>query len=464
MLSFTSRLFRRTGIGKFTIMIRRVALLFAITGVGHLINIFGLKYLASVGRLADVAQIGEVETLIQTLIYVIGFGIQTEAIRNTAFTSDWKSALNEVQTARVTLSILVLPAALLVFYDWTYACFLIAPILASSSDYALYARGYPVTGAMIAFLRAVIPLVAAMAASYAGQPYVPEIYLGTSALVYLTTNFLITGKLRIPHGWKPAPSSLKLFAKTLPIGIINLGLFFFGLGILFFARFFVTADLLAVAYMALKFYVVYKGAIRVVHQGFMNQMKDNRVCYQTDQIAMMLALFILGSTWIFPQTFIGLFFGSNLLDRQLTFLLLGISTLVYSLFSSVVTRALLERQDRQFLWVVSAAVCSALLALVLSTGLGFGTDSILFSVLIGELFFSIGAAWQFITKEEAFKRVVFLIKCLPTLVIPFLFHSFFQESILTYGLSFMLMGLVLLLLHHRALTWRPTESIVDHHE
>ena len=87
MLSFTSRLFRRTGIGKFTIMIRRVALLFAITGVGHLINIFGLKYLASVGRLADVAQIGEVETLIQTLIYVIGFGIQTEAIRNTACVS-----------------------------------------------------------------------------------------------------------------------------------------------------------------------------------------------------------------------------------------------------------------------------------------------------------------------------------------------------------------------------------------
>lgn len=439
-------------------MIRRVSLLFAMTGFGQVVTILGLKYLASTGQWDDVAQIGAIETLIQTLVYVIGFGIQTEAIRSTAFSSDWRSKLDEVQTARVTLGLLCLPLTGLVALDWTYAALVAAPVLGLSCDYALYSRGMPVAGAAVAFFRAVVPIASAMILTYFNGPFVPEGYLVSFVLTYLFTNFLIAVRLKIPAWWNPSLKSLALFVKTLPVGMINLGLFYFGLGILIFAKYVVSVEALAVAFMMMKFYTIYKGAIRVVHQGFINQMKDPRVCLQVDQLSVLFALAVVASVFFFPSTFIGLFFGTTLSSQRLLFIMLGVSVFVYSIFASVFTRALLEKRDAGFLQITGIAVAASLLALWITSSRFDGGQAVLLSVLIGEIVLSSGFIWLFLPAGETGKRLLFVGKVSPALLIPFLAEYYFGESLITYVVTLVLMGLVLLILNYRTLTWRKTES------
>jgi hypothetical protein len=101
-------------------MIKRIAILFLITGTGYGFSIFALKFLAKYGDLGQVASIAEIESLIQFMIGLIGFGMQTEAIRNISFSADWKKELQEAQTARITASLLILLLSSLYFLDNYY--------------------------------------------------------------------------------------------------------------------------------------------------------------------------------------------------------------------------------------------------------------------------------------------------------------------------------------------------------
>ncbi|GEM_PF-781109 len=455
LISFAGAIFYCSNREVSFIMIRRVALLFAITGLGHVLTIFGLRYLASTGLLSHVAQIGEIDTLIQTLIYIIGFGIQTEAIRTTAFAAEWKSKLDEMQVARTTMSLVILPAALFMALDWTYASFLVAPVLGLSADYALYSRGKPLTGAIVAFFRVVTPLLSSIIVAGAGSPYVPEAYLVATAATFLVTNLFISSTLGVPAWWRPTLSSLRLFVKTLPVGIINLCFFFFGLGILTFAKFLVSADILAIAFMGLKFYMIYKGAIRVVHQGFISKLKDDMVCRQVDHIAMMMALVVFGSVAIYPETFIGLLFGPQLVTERPAFFLIGVSVMVFSLFASVNSRALIDNRDREFLLIAVSSVVVSLIVLAAGSLVQDNACHVILSLLAGEVVFAGWAAWRFLRKSEILNRMMFLVKNATTLLVPYAVHYVFAESLITYGIAFLLMALLLLLINHRALKLGP---------
>lgn len=395
------------------------------------------------------ASMGRVESVIQLLISIIGFGMQTEAIRTIAFAPDWKAKLGEFQAARTMMSLVLVPGVMLIFFDWTYICFLLAPILALSCDYALYARGLPVVGATIALIRVAVPLAVTMAISYVRFPFVPEAYLVASFLTFLFTNMIISARLNIPFWWKPTLQSFKGYLVTIPIGIINLCLFFYGLGILILAQFLVADKETALAYMALKLYVVYKGGIRVIHQGFLSQMKDNLVCLRVDQVAILLALLVLASAIIFPNAFIGLFFGSQFAEEHVLFILLGASALIYSLFSSMNTRALLEKKDMMFLYLSIASVLLSSGFLIVASRFSGGADVILVSLLIGEGVIAVGLGRFMNTFSEIRMRVVFLLFCLPALIIPFAAKALFSDSPAIYLASFTVMALVLFGLNYK---------------
>src|ERR1041385_8166725 len=96
------------------------------------------------------------------MIGLIGFGMQSDAIRNISLNENWKERLAQAQQARFTLALFLVALSLLSFSKTVYLIFLIAPLLASSSDYALYGRGFPVTGATVALVRVVAPLLASI--------------------------------------------------------------------------------------------------------------------------------------------------------------------------------------------------------------------------------------------------------------------------------------------------------------
>jgi O-antigen/teichoic acid export membrane protein len=204
--------------------------------------------------------------------------------------------------------------------------------------------------------------------------------------------------------------------------------------------------------LALKFYVVYRGAIRVIHQAFINQMIDSRVCLSIDQLSIMLGFAVLGSTIIFPDTFISLFFGHQFKENRLFFILLALSAMAFSIFNSSATSVLLKKRDFDFMKVAIVAVVVSVVVLMVIVQFSKSVDSITQSLLAGEVFFSFALAYSFFNKQEVWDRISFLLLCSLGLGIPLAARFIFSESLPTYFISFIFMGLVLLAFSYKKLT------------
>lgn len=421
-------------------MIYRIGLLFLLTGAAHLFAIFGLKFIAGHDDLAGVAGIGKVEVLLQFLISIIGFGMQTEGLRTLAFTPDWKAKLDELQTARVTLSWLLAFGAIGALYDPSFYCFLAAPVLGSSCDYALYARGKSVFAGTIALIRVVLPLGAAMIVAGRVPTLAPQIFLVAFVAVYLISNLIISRRLETSMWWPARRSSLRLYINTIPVGVINLGYYFFGLGLLFFAEFLFAETELAVVYMALKFYVVYRGALRVIQQAYVNQLNNRMVGLRTDQISMVIGLVLLSSACLFPQSFITLFFGQQFAEHRMLFVGLGAAALVAGVFNSVPVSAILKKQDIPLMrWIIRSVLTS-----VLVLGMGYWMypvpEVVMVALGVGELVLAVGLTRLMEDSSGIRERLVYLAGISTSVLVLALARSLFSDSLITYLSSVALMG------------------------
>src|SRR5690242_5118687 len=131
-------------------MLKRIFTIALLTGIGQLFIIFALKYISQNSTSEQVKAIGQIDTLILFTTNLVALGLQPAAMRNLALAKDWEQEYFNTQSARLTLGILIGLLSLLAFVNRYYLTFLIAPLLALSGDYALYGRGFPVKGAVIA--------------------------------------------------------------------------------------------------------------------------------------------------------------------------------------------------------------------------------------------------------------------------------------------------------------------------
>jgi hypothetical protein len=431
-------------------MIRRIIVLFAITGSGHLFSILALKFMAQRGQTSQVADIGEVESLIQLMIGLIGFGMQSDAIRNITISQEhWKDKFREAQTARITLSLLLIALISLSFVNPVYLCFIMAPFFAASGDYALYAKGFPITGTFVAFSRAIFPLLMSVVSINIWPNHVFEVYVGATLICYAATNAFISFFLKTNYFYSPSITSLRLYLKTLPLGIITLCFYFFGLGILLLAQFFFAGEELVISFLALKFYVIFKGAIRVIHQAFLNKMTHLKVCLSIDQISIMLSLIFLGSTLIYPDIFISTFFGAQFLPDHLFFACIALSALVFSIMGSASTRTILEGMDLKYMKTAVASVVISISFFGVIYQISDNVLSIAVSLLAGELAFTILSGIYFFRPKDVWLRISFVVLCSLVLVLPLLVKVLFGETLLTYIIGFGLMGLLMLLVTYR---------------
>ncbi|MBL7849747.1 MAG: hypothetical protein JNN04_02510 [Cyclobacteriaceae bacterium] len=429
-------------------MIFRIGLLFLLTGAAHLFAIFGLKYIAGQGDLAGVAGIGKAEALLQFLISIIGFGMQTEGLRTLAFASDWKAKLDEIQTARLTLSWLLVLGAVGAVYDSSFWCFLAAPVLGSSCDYALYARGKPVLASTLALFRVVFPLGAAMAVAGRVPTLAPETFLVAFVGVYVITNLIISKTLGASTWWPARRASLSLYIKTIPVGVINLGYYFFGLGILFFAEFLFAEAELAVVYMALKFYVVYRGALRVIQQAYVNQMNHPLVGLRADQISMVIGLVLLGSASLFPQSFITLFFGQQFTGHRALFVGLGAAALVAGVFNSFSTTAILQKRDLPMMRLIVASVLVSILVLIIGYWVSPAPESVMIALGVGEVVMAVGLMKLMDDSSGIRERLLYLLGISAGLLVPASARYLFSDSLIPYLSSFALMGGLILVVNY----------------
>jgi O-antigen/teichoic acid export membrane protein len=400
-------------------MLKRIFTIALFTGAGQLFVIFALKYISQNSSAENVKTIGQIDSLVLFITNVIALGLQPAAMRNLALTDDWKQEYINTQSARLTLSILFCAFALLAFIDTYYLAFLIAPFLALSGDYALYGRGLPVKGAVIALMRAVLPFSIVML--LAGQYYhsLSWVYFLGLLTTYMLTDILIAIFLKVPSWPFAKITSLKLYLKTIPLGIVSLNLYFIGIGVILVAQYAYTTPVLATAFVGLKFYVIFKGVLRIIQQAFLKEMVKDEICLKIDQLSSLLGLTFLVSVLCFPETFISFFFGQKYIGDKNYFILLAAAGFIYSMFSSFTTRAMLDRKDNHYAIVTTIAALLTLLACLAFSFIKSTPVSIGLSILIGELLFAIGMLRLMKRKQLAAERFFFLLKNIPVAVIPF---------------------------------------------
>jgi hypothetical protein len=147
-------------------MLKRIFIIGLFTGFGQLYSIFVLKLIANLDSGRPSIEIAQLDSLFFFIISTIAFGLQSAAIRDLALAKDWKQEYHQVQSARITFGILLALVALAAVLNKYYIIFLLAPVIAFSGEYALYARGSAIFGSIISFLRLTIPFSCVLVSAY----------------------------------------------------------------------------------------------------------------------------------------------------------------------------------------------------------------------------------------------------------------------------------------------------------
>lgn len=430
-------------------MLKRIAIVAFFTGSGQLLSIFVLKYLSGHSSVEQLRAIAEIDSLVFFIMNVIALGLQSAAMRNLAMSPQWKQEYYEAQSARITLGFLLMAAAAFAVFNNYYLLFLIAPVLAWSGDYAMYARGYPVTGSIIAFIRLAVPFLSLLVAARYAPSMLGWVYVVALTVVYIVTNAYISYFLKTSQFFRPSFKSLHLYISSLPLGIVALSLYFLGLGLILIIPYLYPLEVVAVAFIGLKFYVIYKGVLRILHQAFLKEMQSEAVCLRVDQLSIIAGIILLGSVAVFPQSFITFFFGKKYLADATFFLLLGVDAFIYSVFLSFATRALFLKADKKYTIITAIAAIAAIVSIVILSRFTDTATSIAIALGIGEATWAIGLIDLSGSKKQVMDRLLFVASLLPLLLVPVAFRYWLNDHLMYYFISFGLLALLVLLLHYR---------------
>lgn len=399
-------------------MIKRLAVIASLTGIGHIFSLFALKQIAANTSPERFAQIGRADSLMFFLINTIAFGLQASAIRKIATLESWQEEYKLVQSARFALSMLLIFGAIIGYQDMINMVFILSPLLALSGDYALYAIGKPVVGSFIALIRVIFPYSILLILTTFYQNLAFEFFLFSLLAIYLITDIIIANILKVPFFITPSFKHIQLYLKNIPLGIVTIALYFIGLGIILIVPYFYDAPVIAVTFLGLKMYMIFKGVLRIIHQAFIKEMVSAEFCIQIDRISTQLGFAFLLMPLIFPRAFVATFIGDEFTKDHYFFITLGVAGFVYSLFSSVTTKALLQKMDVAYARI---SISSAILSIVLTVVLAFFKSSatlIAISLLCGELLFSVlmtNALGNYNTLKNRLQEII------PAVVIIFIF-------------------------------------------
>ena len=433
-------------------MLKRIVYIAFFTGFGQLLSIFVLKYLARNGTPEQLQSIGQLDSLMQLMINTIALGLQSAAMRNLALREEWKEELIQIQSARMAGAVIMLTLAAGYFINPMYLFFIAAPIFGWNADYALYARGYAVTGSIIAFIRLFVPFsLMAFMVIYHPEWLIPA-YVLSMLIVYIATNIYIAGLLKIPVWTSPRFSQLWLYLTSLPLGIVILSAYFMGLGLMLVIPYFYVEATVAIAFIGLKFYMIFKGVIRIIHQAFIKEMTRDDVCLKVDQLTT-----IIGFTWLvfmccFPNTFIGIFFGEKYQEHRYYFILLSASAFVFSMFASLTIKSILEKKDKQIAWISVSAVLITVISCFVAAAFLQEPTAIALSLMVGEIVFAVAMIILMNRRGLVWSRILFFLKILPAALIPLAGIWLTRDSMTGFVISLLLFGLILGILHFKKFT------------
>lgn len=423
-------------------MIKRIAVVGVLTGIGHLTTLLALKYISKLVPDSTIAFIGEIDSLTLLIVSIVAFGLQLSATRNIAIKEDWKKELYETQSARFMLSILLLVFGFTGFWYTKNFMFFMAPVISLNADYALYGRGKPIFGSFVALIRVLIPSLILVISSLFFKDHIVLFFAFSLVLTYLIAGILVANSLGVDYLVRPKWRHIKKYITNSNIGIASFSMFFIGIGIINVLSYFYNNETIAVAYIALKLYMIFKGVRRIIVQAFFSDLKDTGVSLRVDLLAVLGGLVFLNSILFYPKVIIPLLFDEKYVSYTTSFIVLGVAGLVSSFTTSSGTRLLLNNQDKEYSRnLIVAAILTISGGVLFWYLIGNYSYSIALSILLGEITISTLNIYSLKEKDYLSKRFIVFI---PLLIISLMFMIIkwlFGESIYTFVFSTILFGL-----------------------
>lgn len=422
-------------------MIKRLAIIASITGAGHITTLFSLKFIAKHINTSTLAFVGEVDSLSLLIVSVVAFGLQLSATRELAILKDWKNEYYETQSARFSLSLILILFGFTGFFVTKHYLFFIAPIIALNADYALYGRGKPVAGAFVAFLRILIPSMTLIFSAIYFQEQLVLFYCLSIVAAYLTAGLIVSKVLKVNYFVAPKIKSLFKYLHNIRIGIASLALFFVGIGIINVLAYFNSNETIAVAYIALKLYLIFKGVRRVIVQSFFKELQDSNIALKVDFFAIVAGVAFLATVTVFPTALIELLFDEKYSSYTKTFLILGIAGFLSSFTTSSGTRLLLQKKDKAYSFnLIFAAVITIVSGVLFWLFIGDQPYLIALAVLLGEIIISILNVLALKEQNFFIKRMKIVFPILVLAIIFIICRYFFNETITSFLIALFLFG------------------------
>jgi hypothetical protein len=432
-------------------MLKRLALVALFTGSAQLVTLLALKFLAGSMATSELTQLGEIDSLINLIINVIGLGLLMSSVRNIAISTEWKKEIDLAQEARLTLSLLLMPLAVWGIYNHSYLIFLFAPVFALQADYALYGRSYPVHAAVISFIRVLTPYLGILLAFHFHPQWNVAAFASFSILIYFLAGLFISKFFHRPYISWPSFKSLHLYLKSLSLGIVSLSYYFIGLGLITFAVYFYQDSTIAIAYIGCKVYMIFKGVLRMINQSFIKEMTDHAVQLKVDYLSGMAGFLFLAGVLFFPDSFIRLLLNKALnFDRQML-LLLAAAGLISALFTSYTTQAILEKKDRSYALIATTASLLAIGCTIVYSHFSQSPTGVFLGIFIGELVSVIGllkiAGYQSAIRQRLIASGKFIL----LLGLPLIVKAWMGDTNIGFVTGLSLMSTVFLLTFYKKL-------------
>jgi hypothetical protein len=432
-------------------MLKRLTLVAFFTGSAQLSTLLALKYLAGTLTAARLSALGEIDSLINLIVNLVALGLLLSSVRDIALSKEADKEIDKAQTARLTLSLCMIPLAVWGLYHKYYLIFLFAPVFALNADYALYGRSYPVLAAFVSLVRVIVPYLVLLITLPLAPDHITEAFFISSVAVYFGVGLFITRFLHRPYWPRPSLKSLKLYWKSLDLGIAGLSYYFIGLGLITIAANFYTDSVVAVAYVGCKMYMIFKGVLRIISQSFVREMINEDVQLQVDRLAGFAGFLFLAGTVFYPSSFLRLFLNKALdIDKHML-LILGLSGLIAAILLSYPNKAILQKRDRPYSIVMAMAASASIILCIVLSFFYPSPASVFISILAGELLGFLGLAKLFGSWQNLAPRMIIWGKYLLMLAIPLVIRIYFGDVYRAFFAGMGTMMVVFLLVFHKKL-------------
>ena len=335
------------------------------------------------------------------------FGLQLSASRDIAVSDSWEFRYSRVIQARTTLGFIIAIIGLIfwLYGETFYLILIVAPFIGLNGDFALYSRGKPIIASIISFFRVAFPNLLLIIASI----YLPE-KAGLAYGVGFLLSFFIAGiwvsmKLNIPYYNGLSLYSLKEYYKSFRLGLASVAFSLVGVGILSFAKYFYNDSTIAISFIILKIYIIYKGARRLIIQSFYKDLINSKSALYIDKMGILFGGSVAIILIVFVEFFVKILFGETAGGYEASFAVIGSIVLLSSFTTSAGTRALLKKADRLYYvtYIISAVI--AVFSVVIFSEFWDNPFVICLSIGIAELYISIVFTIKLSSKTELISKL-----------------------------------------------------------